>query len=91
MANDIRLTTFDNPYDPFEQFSLWYLYDTENNYNTLGKMDRLIRITDDMSDKEIDEERERVMDRLIELDFLNIYRKITKEEAKTASSTAKTA
>ena len=30
--SDCRLTTFDNPYDPFEQFALWMLFD-----NTAGR------------------------------------------------------
>ena len=89
--NDVMLTTFDNPYNPFEQFTLWYLYDSEKGYNTCGKLDRLSNITDDMSDKEIDDERENAMDRLIDVDFLNIYRKITRKEAKTVTNAAITA
>ena len=27
------LTTFDNPFDPFEQFTSWFLFDTEKGYN----------------------------------------------------------
>ena len=65
--SDCRLTTFDNPYDPFEQFTLWWLFDNEKGYNTCGKLDRISHFTDDMSDKEIDEEHERAVDEIIDI------------------------
>lgn len=72
----IALTTFDNPYDPFEQFSLWLLFDTEKGYNTCSYLARVTNITDEMSQKEEDEEIERAIDKIIELDPFNIYKKI---------------
>ena len=75
--SDCRLTTFDNPYDPFEQFALWMLFDNRNGYNTCGKIDRLTHYSDDMSEKEFDDEHERVIDEIIDNDFLNIYKKCT--------------
>ena len=42
MDNDYLLTTIDNPYDPFEQFSLWLLFDKEQGYNTLEYLGRVI-------------------------------------------------
>ena len=41
--SDCRLTTFDNPYDPFEQFALWMLFDNQNGYNTCGNRARPLR------------------------------------------------
>lgn len=75
--NDVMLTTFDNPFDPFEQFNLWFLFDVEKGYNTCGYLDRIAKVTDDMSQPEIDVEVERAMDEIIKYDFLNIYRKVT--------------
>ena len=76
MSNDCRLTTFDNPFNPFDEFNLWLLFDNEHNYFTLNKLDRISHYTDDMSDKEIDEEHERAIDEIIDNDFLNIYKKV---------------
>ena len=78
VKNDCMLTTFDNPFDPFEQFTSWLLFDKEKGYNSCERLARLANITSDMSQKEIDEETERAIDRLIELDVLNIFRKVTK-------------
>ena len=74
--NTCALTTFDNPYNPFDQFTEWYLFDVEKGYNTCSHMARLANLTDDMTQKEIDEENERVIDKLIEYDFMNIYKKV---------------
>ena len=67
MNDDFMITTFDNPYNPFKQFDLWFLYDIEKGYNTCGKLDRLTNISDDMSQKEINDEIDRAMDKLINI------------------------
>lgn len=77
MANDCMLTTFDNPYDPFEQFTLWWLFDKQKGYNSCERLASLIQphITSDMTDKEIDEITENAIDELIKIDFLNVFTK----------------
>ena len=78
---DCMLTTVDNPHDPFDKFDQWIQYDNEKGYNTSGRLMRLATVTDDMSDEEYDAEVERAMDKLIEIDFLNIYKKVYKPKA----------
>lgn len=80
MAKDCMLTTFDNPYNPFDDFTLWLLYDKEQGYNTCERLARIARLSDDMSQDEIDAETERAMDEIIFYDPLNIYKKIYEEE-----------
>lgn len=79
MANDCMLTTFDNPYNPFDQFTLWLMFDKEKGYNTCEHLARIVQLSDDLSEKEIDDETERAMDEIIKYDPLNIYMKVTKE------------
>lgn len=74
--NDCAITTFDNPYDPFEQFAQWDLYDKEQGYNSNQKVARLANFSDDMTEKEISEEYERAIDTLISIDFTNTYKKV---------------
>ena len=79
MTYQCMLTTFDNPFDPFEQFTSWLLFDKEKGYNCCERFDRIANITDEMTQKEIDEETERAIDEIIKYDFLNIYKKVKKE------------
>ena len=76
MDRECMLTTFDNPYDPFEQFSLWFLFDVEKGYNTCSYLARVAKLSDDFSQKETDEEIERAIDEIIKYDFMNIYKKV---------------
>lgn len=85
--SDCMLTTHDNPYDPFEQFNLWFMFDIEKGYNTCGHLARVAQITSDMSQVEVDRETERAIDSIIANDFLNIYKKVTPETAKQAQTT----
>ena len=75
------LTTFDNPYDPFEQFSSWFLFDVEKGYNTCSYLARIAKLSDEMSQQEEDEEVERAIDEIIKYDFMNIYKKVRKKDA----------
>lgn len=73
------LTTFDNPYDPFEQFTPWFLFDVEKGYNSCAYLGRIARTSDQLSDEENNEEIERAIDEIIRYDFRNIYKKLKKD------------
>lgn len=79
MMNQCMLTTFDNPFNPFDQFEEWFLFDVEKGYNSCGKIARIANFSEDMSDKEYLEETERAIDAIILYDPLNIYKKLKKE------------
>ena len=80
MANEVMLTTIDNPYNPFEQFDLWLLFDKEKGYNTCEYLARIVNLTNDMSEKEIDVAVDRAIDDIIVNDPFGIYKKVTSED-----------
>lgn len=79
-SKEFMLTTVDNPFDPFEQFTSWLLFDNEKGYNTCGKIARIAKFTDDMTEKERDIETDRAIDEIIMNDFLNIYVKAYRKD-----------
>ena len=80
--DECMLTTFDNPFDPFEQFNEWLMFDCEKVYYTCNMLARLVdaSITEGLSQKEIDI-TDQAIDLIIENDFLNIYKKVTRAVA----------
>ena len=81
--NDCKLTTFDNPFDPFEQFDSWFAFDVEKGYNSCSKVARIAQLTDDMSSVERQNEIERAIDEIIKYDFLNIFMKVYRNNTET--------
>ena len=81
MINEYRLTTMDNPFDPFTQFVDWYLFDVEKGYNTCSYIARIAEIEDDYSQEEINKAAEQAIDKIIKYDFMNIYKKVTRTAA----------
>ena len=59
------LTTIDNPFNPFEDFTSWRLFDLEKGYNSCERLARIAELSDDLPQKEIDEEIERAIDEII--------------------------
>lgn len=82
MNDHHMLTTLDNPFDPFDDFTSWYMFDCEKGYNTSSRLARIANIDSEMTQKEIDEELERVMDLIVKYDFQGIYIKVSKKENK---------
>ena len=80
MERNVHITTVDNPFNPFEDFNSWFMFDIEKGYYTSSKLARISKVTDDMSQQEELEEIERAIDRLIEIDPLDIYIKVTQED-----------
>ena len=83
MSIECAVTTFDNPFDPFEQFVSWSLFDAEKGYYSNQKVARLANFTEDMTEKEMLEENERAIDLLISLDFTNTFKKVQRNNSET--------
>ena len=63
-----RLTTTDNPYNPFTQWSQWLFYDSMTcGYNTCERLARIARTSDQLPDETNNGEIEAAMDQLIEV------------------------
>ena len=83
MASKCMLTTVDNPFDPFEQFTSWFMFDEEKGYHTCSYLGRIARTSDQLSEEENELENERAIDEIIKHDFMNIYKKVKRNSATT--------
>ena len=72
------LSTIDNPFNPFEDYSSWLMFDKEKGYDSAERLIRIAKLTDDMTQKEENEEIERAIDEIIKYDILNVYIKVSK-------------
>ena len=80
MEHKSMLTTFDNPFNPFVDFSSWYMYDCEKNYNTSSRLARIANIDSEMTEQEKEDEMERAMNLIVKYDFEDTYVKGTEEQ-----------
>lgn len=78
METETMLTTFDNPFDPFDEFVPWFLFDVQKGYDTCSLLARIARTSDEFSTIEQKKEDELAIDKIIDNDFLNIYKKVTR-------------
>lgn len=70
------ISTKDNPYDYFNDFTSWYMFDMDHGYDTCGYLARIAKTSDSMSTKEYYEEIERAVDEIIKYDFRDLYIKV---------------
>lgn len=73
------LTTKDNPFNPFRQFKEWYRFDIENGYRSSERLARIALVSDNLSKTEQNEEIERAIKRIIEIDPEQKFTMITRE------------
>ena len=78
MAKECMLTTIDNPFDPFEEFASWFQFDESKGYHSCSRLARIAQTSDQLTEKENDEEIERAIDEIIRYDYLDLYKKVEK-------------
>ncbi len=74
-----RLTTIDNPYDPFDQFDDWYAFDERHGYCTCGYVDRIAKASSDLSPEDQAFAVNVAIDEILKYNILGIYKKVTRE------------
>ena len=77
----VWLTTVDNPWNPFTDFSEWLQFDMTFGGNTSALLAREANIPSSFTDAEAAEERERAIDAIIANDIFGEYRKIVVDES----------
>ena len=86
MDNVYMLTTLDNPFDPFTDFTAWHMFDCEKGHNTSSRIARIAQIDSEMSQVEIEAERNRAMDLIMKYDFEDKYIKVEEKQNATATN-----
>ena len=76
---ETMLTTFDNPFDPFDEFDQWFQFDSDKGYNSCSYLARIAHTSSQLSDSENAREVERAIDEIIKYDFMNIYKKVSRD------------
>lgn len=78
-----RLSTIDNPWNPFDNFDEWLQYDNLHHYNTCGYVSRVLDMNNanlsGLPDFIAERINESVIDQIINADPLNFYVKVQKE------------
>lgn len=74
-----RLTTVDNPHDPFDEYLAWFAYDTMSGYHTPSFLARILKDSDQLSEADQEKANEDAIDEIVRENVLGIYRKVQKE------------
>ena len=61
------LTTKDNPFDPFDEFTDWLAFDRRKGYNSSEYLARIARTSDKLSEEENIREIEAAIDEIVDL------------------------
>ena len=75
------LSTIDNPFNPFEDFDSWFLFDVEKGYNSCSYLARIAKTSNEFTEEEEAEEIERAIDEIIQYDFMNLYIKVKQTDS----------
>lgn len=86
MEKGYMLTTLDNPFDPFNEFTSWFMYDCEKGHNTSSRLARIANISSEMSQKEVDDEMDRAMDLIVKYDPEDKYVKVLEKQTATVEN-----
>lgn len=73
------LTTIDNPFDPIDDYDKWFAFDHQRGYNSSEYLARIASTSQYLTAEQNEKEIESAIDEIIELNPLQIYKKVKKE------------
>ncbi len=77
------LTTFDNPYDPFDKYDEWYDYDSRHGHHTPSFLARITIFSDELSEADQSLAIEDAIDEIVSENVSGLYRKVVRENVPT--------
>lgn len=78
---DAMLTTYDNPFNPFDEFIIWFKYDIILGHNTCGLLAEMAATSPSFSESKNNEITNEAMDYIVSL-APTLYRKVRKYDFK---------
>lgn len=82
MTSPSMLTTIDNPFNPFTQFSDWFAFDESRGYHTCSYLARITKGSYELSETDDMLAQELAIDEIIKLNVLGIYKKVKEVDYK---------
>ena len=80
MAEEVMLTTIDNPYNPFTDYDEWFSYDQEMGYNTCELLARVANASEELSDEDNEEIIYEAMKEICKYNISGVHRLIKANE-----------
>ena len=84
MANEesFMLTSYNNPYNPFDDFEVWFKFDQLFGFDCCGMLDKEANLSDVASDEINSKEIVEAMKRIVEK-FPMIYKMVSRKDFET--------
>ena len=71
-----RLTTVDNPHDPFDDYLAWFAFDISSGYRSQDLLARILKDSDQLSEADEEKAIEDAIDEIVRENVLGVFRKV---------------
>lgn len=77
-AEVFALTTVDNPFSPFTEWSEWFAFDERHGYHTCALLARITVTSDELSDADQDLAVQQAIDEVVRENASGVHRKVSR-------------
>lgn len=71
MSKEVRITTVDNPYNPFTEWDDWLMYDVQQGYATCERLSSISLLSEQLTDQENFQAAEDAINELLKTGAIN--------------------
>lgn len=79
---EYMLTTVDNPFDPFTRFDEWLAYDTRMGYNSAAFLDRIAKVSNDLSEADQALAIQNAIDEIVQENVSGMWVKVSRNHSR---------